>query len=108
MNQLILTGQLLERDVIRFTPAGVPVLSVLIRHESEQTEAGGRRMVECEVSAIAIGDIAEQLNRIDISLTLTFSGFIAKRFKNSKSLVFHIVSIDKNSFIDTGAKNGIR
>lgn len=108
MNQLILTGILLERDVMRFTPAGVPVLSALIRHESEQIEAGSKRLVECEVAALAIGDVAEQLNQMSNDSVLTFTGFIARRFKNSKSLVFHIVSIDKNSFIDTGANHGIR
>lgn len=95
MNQLTLTGILLERDVIRFTPAGVPVVSALVRHESEQFEAGVKRLVECEMHVLAIGEIAEQLNRVSHDSIFTFHGFIAKKFKNSKSLVFHIVSFDK-------------
>jgi primosomal replication protein N len=61
LNRVELSGVLIERKALRFTPAGVPVTECLIGHQSEQLEAGSNRRVECEVPAIALGDTAQWL-----------------------------------------------
>ncbi len=75
-------------DAIRYTPAGLPLLSFVLQHASEQTEAGLKRKVECEVNAVAIGEIAKQ--NIQLGDNIKAKGFLAKRSAKSTQLVFHI------------------
>ena len=53
-------------EAIRYTPAGIPLLSFVLQHASEQTEAGLKRKVECEVNAVALGNIATELANSNI------------------------------------------
>jgi primosomal replication protein N len=48
------------------------------------------RVVELEISAHAAGDVAHKLEQISLGETLKFSGFMAKKNRNSKSLIFHL------------------
>ncbi len=75
-------------EPIRYTPAGIPLLSFVLQHASEQTEAGLKRKVECEVNAVAIGEIAKQ--NIQPGSNIKAKGFLAKRSAKSTQLVFHI------------------
>ena len=75
-------------EAIRYTPAGIPLLSFVLQHVSEQIEAGLKRNVECEVNAVAIGDIAK--TNIHIGDNIKAKGFLAKRSAKSTQLVFHI------------------
>ena len=80
-------------EAIRYTPAGIPLLSFVLQHISEQTEAGLKRKVECEVNAVAIGDIAK--SSIQIGDNIKAKGFLAKRSAKSTQLVFHIDKLEK-------------
>ncbi|GAB3460688.1 primosomal replication protein N [Massilia terrae] len=91
MNQLQLTGTILERDILRYTPAGVPIVSAILAHASEQAEAGGMRKVEFEVPALAAGEISGRFSRAELGASLQFTGFLARKNRNSKALVFHII-----------------
>ena len=64
-------------EPIRYTPAGIPLLSFVLQHASEQTEAGLKRKVECEVNAVALGDLAKQ--NIQLGSSVKAKGFLAKR-----------------------------
>jgi small subunit ribosomal protein S18 len=75
---------------MRYSPAGIPIVTATLLHRSEQVEAGGVRVVELEISAHAAGDVAHKLEQISLGETLKFSGFIAKKNRNSKSLIFHL------------------
>ncbi len=79
-------------EAIRYTPAGIPLLSFVLQHASEQTEAGLKRKVECEVNAVALGNIATELANSNIQLgsNIKAKGFLAKRSAKSTQLVFHI------------------
>ncbi len=85
---------LAERDVRRFTPAGIPIVAARLLHASEQVEAGIVRKVEFEAAAVAAGAIAEMLERADLGKAYRFGGFIARKNRNSKALVFHLTDID--------------
>ena len=80
-------------EAIRYTPAGIPLLSFVLQHTSEQTEAGLKRNVECEVNAVAIGDLAK--THIYIGDNIKAKGFLAKRSAKSTQLVFHIEKLEK-------------
>ena len=84
-------------DAIRYTPAGLPLLSFVLQHASEQIEAGLKRKVECEVSAVALGNIAADLAKSNIQIgdSIKAKGFLAKRSAKSTQLVFHIDKLEK-------------
>ncbi len=89
-NQVVLTGRLIERKELRFTPAGIPALDVRIGHESGQMEAGKPRQVGLEVEAVALGTVAEALSRAALERSYRFEGFLAQRSRMSKQLVLHV------------------
>jgi primosomal replication protein N len=92
LNNLTLSGVVISLEPIRYTPAGIPLLSFVLQHASEQTEAGLKRKVECEVNAFAIGEIAKQ--KIQLGSNLKAKGFLAKRSAKSTQLVLHIEKLE--------------
>ncbi|MCG2583019.1 primosomal replication protein N [Massilia sp. TS11] len=91
MNQLAVRAQILERDILRYTPAGIPIVSAILQHQSQQTEAGVARTTEFEITAVAAGEIAGRFGQAELGVAYDFTGFLAKKNRNSKSLVFHII-----------------
>lgn len=94
MNKLVLSGEVVQIEPLRYTPAGLPLLSFVVRHASEQLEAGIKRKVECEMAVVAIGDIARQAQRIELSSQVKLAGFIAKRSLKSTQLVLHLNALE--------------
>ena len=91
MNQLQVVATIAERDVLRYTPAGVPVVSAILMHSSQQVEAGVPRLVEFEIPALAAGEISGRFSQAELGAAQVFTGFLAKKNRSSKSLVFHII-----------------
>ena len=75
-------------EAIRYTPAGIPLLSFVLQHASEKIEAGLKRKVECEVNAVAIGELAK--TNVQIGDNIKAKGFLAKRSAKSTQIVLHI------------------
>jgi len=92
VNKLVLSGVIVAVEPIRYTPAGLPLLSFVINHVSEVIEAGLKRRVECEVNAIAMGDLAK-IN-IQLGANINVSGFLAKRSAKSTQPVLHSQNIE--------------
>jgi primosomal replication protein N len=89
MNKLELQAEVVQIEPLRYTPAGIPLLSVVLRHVSEQIEAGMKRKVECEVNAVALGDLVLQ-GLLTAGAHIQVTGFLAKRSLKSTQLVMHI------------------
>jgi primosomal replication protein N len=49
--------------------------------------------VEFEIAAIAAGEISGRFNQAELGGTFQFTGFLARKNRNSKSLIFHITEI---------------
>lgn len=96
MNKLLLQAQVVNIAPLRYTPAGIPLLSVVLQHVSEQIEAGMKRKVECEVNAVILGDLTKM--HLQVGSHIQASGFLAKRSLKSTQLVMHInqLNIIKN------------
>ena len=92
MNKLAISGQVTHIEDLRYTPAGIPLLSFVISHVSEDIEAGLKRKVECEVKAVAMGDLAN--SNIQLGTKLRALGFLAKRSAKSTQLVLHIKNVE--------------
>ena len=94
MNQLQLTASIAEREAIRYTPAGIPIIAARLRHSSQQLEADIPRQVEFEIAAIAAGEISGRFNQAVLGEIFWFTGFLARKSRNSKGLVFHIMDFE--------------
>jgi primosomal replication protein N len=93
MNRLVLSATLAERAATRYTPAGLPALDLLLRHESEVSEDGASRKVSMDIKAVAIGGISRQVGALTLGTSATFGGFLASG-RNGRGLVFHITALD--------------
>lgn len=90
MNQLRLSATLVEREALRYTPAGVPVVNCLLQHAGEVVEAQTPRQLEFAIAAMGIGPVGQRLERMPLGTLLDCEGFLARKHRNSKALVFHI------------------
>ena len=87
----MIQAEVVQIEPLRYTPAGIPLLSVVLRHVSEQVEAGMKRKVECEVNAVVLGSLA--LTGLKLGAQIIAQGFLAKRSLKSTQLVMHINDI---------------
>jgi len=94
LNRLGLTAALVEREAIRYTPAGVPIVGLKLSHQSVQREAGADRTIELEISAIAADRLALRMDRVALGTELKLEGFLAPRRRNVKALVLHITDFE--------------
>ena len=93
MNRLVLTAQLVERGVVRYTPAGLPALDLSLKHESEVTQDGQPRKVSMEIRARAVGQITQRVSGIEIGSTHGYAGFLGSQ-RNGRGVVFHVTELD--------------
>ena len=91
MNKLVIQAEVVQIEPLRYTPAGIPLVSVVLRHVSEQVEAGMKRKAECEVNAVVLGDLA--LKGLKAGAQIIAQGFLARRSLKSTQLVMHINDI---------------
>ena len=77
---------------MRYTPAGLPALDLVLKHESEVTEDQQPRKVSMEMRAVALGDITGSLANLAIGSSFGASGFLASQ-RNGRGIVFHITQM---------------
>jgi primosomal replication protein N len=93
MNRLVLTAQMVERGVLRYTPAGLPALDLSLKHESEVSQDGHARKVWFEIKARAIGEITVRVARLEMGSTHGFAGFLGSQ-RNGRGVVFHVTELE--------------
>ena len=79
---------------LRYTPAGIPAVNLVIEHESEVVEMDIPRQVKVQLKATAFGAQAEILSRQGFDAVCEFHGFMANG-RNGKGVVFHIQEFSK-------------
>ena len=89
MNRTELTACIAEQAALRYTPAGLPALDLILEHASEMEEAGQIRKVQLKLRALAFGSLAERLVKQAVGSVWTFKGFLATP-RQGKSVVLHI------------------
>ncbi len=94
MNRLQLSAAIIECEVLRYTPAGVAIINCVLQHASSQIEATQQRQIELEMASKAAGDVALRLNEAQFGVVYRFSGFLARRMRNSRATVFHIIEFE--------------
>jgi primosomal replication protein N len=93
MNRLVLTGCVVEKSALRYTPAGLPAIDLSLRHESQAMQNGTARQIAVDIKARAVGDITALLNRLELGSTHGFAGFLGSQ-RNGKGIVFHVTELD--------------
>ncbi|MFN3612144.1 primosomal replication protein N [Tepidimonas sp.] len=89
VNRLVLVATLAQCAAMRYSPAGIPVLDVLLEHASEQVEAGQPRRVALRLKGVAFGADAERLAIQPLGATLWCAGFLSSA-RRGNGVVFHI------------------
>ena len=93
-NQLVIQGELIESDALRYTPAGVPILKFRIAHRSRQNEAGGVREVGCELDVVAFEAQARLLATAILGTSLKIEGFLDRKTRSGRTVVMHAKQIE--------------
>lgn len=89
-NRAELSGVLIERETLRYTPAGIAMLDARLSHGSEVHEAGNPRQLDFELALRFAGALATRAERLVPGERIVVSGFLAPRRRQSKSLVLHV------------------
>lgn len=95
MNRLAISAVPIERTVLRYTPAGIPVAELSFRFEGVVVEVGAERQLGFEFAAIAMGPLATTLIDEPLGQSLSLTGFIAPRSRRSQRLIVHITEYEK-------------
>ncbi|MCG9115551.1 primosomal replication protein N [Laribacter hongkongensis] len=94
LNQVTVEGTLHRFLPLRHTPAGIPVLSCELEHESEQSIGKMTRKIRCEVEVIAAGTVARSLSACPEGSLVILKGCLANRSMRSSRLVLHVQSVE--------------
>jgi primosomal replication protein N len=94
VNEFRLAARIVEVSALRRTPAGTPVLSCVLAHESQQVEAGILREAKLELSAMAIGELAQKLAVAAPGTSVSVTGFVAAKSARSRVPVLHLNVIE--------------
>ena len=95
MNRTELNACIAEQAALRYTPAGLPALDLILEHASDIEEAGQMRKVQLKLRALAFGSLAERLVKQTVGSVWTFKGFLATP-RQGKSVVLHIQEFQQN------------
>ena len=93
-NRLILRAGIASKEQLRFTPAGIAVLSFSVDHESTQTEAAHNRDVSLSLDCVAVGEKAQSLDQVATGRELELSGFLSNRSSKSRWVVLHVTEFE--------------
>lgn len=95
-NRVLITASIADKKALRYTPAGLPALDLGLHHESDVIEAQQPRKVVCDLRAVAIGPVAQQLDRALIGAPLQITGFLGMG-RSGRGIVLHITHFDSLS-----------
>ncbi|HCU85091.1 MULTISPECIES: primosomal replication protein N [unclassified Methylophilus] len=93
MNTLVIAATIQSIEALRYTPAGLPLLRLQLQHDSEQSEAGLNRKVQCLLPAVLIGEKANL--PLQSGDHIKVKGFLAQRSAKSTQVVLHIQELQR-------------
>lgn len=93
MNRLVLSASLVQRSVLRYTPAGLPALDLGLQHASEVLEDGHPRKVSMEMRAVALGAVTQGLVPLPLGTLVRWEGFLTNA-RNGRGLLFHVTGVE--------------
>jgi primosomal replication protein N len=91
MNRVQLSARIVQRDAMRYTPAGLPVIDLRLAHDSQRQQLGQTRKISMELHATALGDLAGTLMHTTVGSAGDFEGFLIKQ-RNGRGVMLQIES----------------
>jgi primosomal replication protein N len=88
-NEVALSGEITSIEPLRYTPAGIALLNFKLQHRSLQTEAGLKRQVECDMSGVAMAEVAVAMARLKSGQVARVTGFLNRKNRMSAQLILH-------------------
>ncbi len=86
-NEVVVSGVVYKLYETRYTPAGIPITRFVLEHQSEQSEAGLKRNLRCQVFIIASGNKLQDVikaKNMKIGSQITVKGYLDQiTFKGS-------------------------
>ena len=95
-NSIKLFATITAREVLRYSPSGIPILKFSVEHNSEQTEEQNRRRVTLNLDCVAFGDKAVELDRFSVGQQLFLFGFLMNKGSRSKWPIFNVQGFNNN------------
>ena len=93
-NSFSLTAKIVQCGKLRYTPAGIPVLDIVLRHESWQEENGQRCLVKFELPAKILGkDALDWQHRNETVVSV--NGFLSQKSQRYTQSVLRIQNIQE-------------
>ncbi|HSN32992.1 MAG TPA: primosomal replication protein N [Ideonella sp.] len=89
---MVLGVQLLERGAVRYTPAGIEAIDLVLGHESQTVEAGQPRRISLQIRAVALGGVVAALAAQSIGSRFEAAGFLSAQ-RNGRGIVFHVTTV---------------
>jgi len=77
---------------VRYTPAGLPALDLVLKHESQGIEAGISRRISLQMKAVAIGAIVDSVGVLGVGAEADFDGFVCAQ-RNGRGVVYHVTAM---------------
>lgn len=93
-NRLELNGEIVTLEPLRHTPAGIPILSFVLKHASIQNEAGMKRQAECEIAVVAMAELASKATALKPGDHVKVAGFLARKSLKNDRLVLHLNQLE--------------
>ena len=87
---------LVDKDELRYTPAGIAVFEARFEHKGRVFEAGAERLVQFSLTVLAFADTALRLNRVPLGSELRLEGFLATRSLRSSRLTVNVTEFKIN------------
>ena len=92
MNECHLSCVITKEDVLRYTPAGLPVLRCWYFHQSQLPN--GRR-IQCEGTALLMGYLAADYQGKLLQKKVVLHGFLSQQSLKRAHLVLHVESLEE-------------
>ncbi len=93
VNHATLSAAVRQASVLRYTPAGVAVMTLTLEHQSQILQAGHARQVAFTLEATALESVALAVESLTMGETYTFEGFWAPAHYRTQRLTFHILAV---------------
>ncbi len=82
----------------RYSPAGIAIARFTLKHQSQQSEAGMKRQVICNIGVIASGDALQRtVQQLKTGEGIRVTGFLARanNRQGENRLILHAEQIEK-------------
>lgn len=96
-NRLQIAGIVANSPRTRYSPAGIPIARFTLKHQSQQSEAGMKRQVICNIGVVASGKALQQaVKQLQTGEGVRVSGFLARanNRQGESRLILHADSIE--------------